>query len=268
MAGNDRPNVLIVEDEPDINNLLADVLTAFDFTPLQAMTGQQALSILAVQKPAAILLDLMLPDINGYEICRQIKTSRATRMIPVLILTALDRPVDRRYGYEVGADDYLTKPFTPEGLVARLRACMVEREEACSACAHLIQTLDLSASINDLKAFNSLATCLYCHTDLEPAQIEALRSGLATLSDTARQWAAGRRFASPVRLTLDLTAERLRLLFQPACEGAQPFLDEHLDADATIPSLFTDAGVIDRVTKENGMVVFEKSLPPPDGPAA
>lgn len=246
-----------------MNDLLADLLTAYGFQPIQATAGRQALAILAREKPSAILLDLMLPDLSGFEICRQLKTSRETRKIPILILTALDRPIDRRYGFETGADDYLTKPFTPESLVERLRTCVDRFAQTCRECAHLVLTVELSASVNDLKAFNALVTCLYCQTDLPSDEIEALRSGLVSLADAARRWAAAHRGASPVRLTIDLDASRLRLAFRPACEGAEAFLAEHLDPEAVVPSAFTDAGIIDRMTTVNGDVLFEKTLPPP-----
>ena len=266
MATEARPRVLIVEDEPDMNHLLADVLSAYGFEPIPAATGQEALTILAEQTPDAILLDLMLPDLNGFELCHQLKTSRTTRKIPVVILTALDRPADRRDGYKTGAADYVTKPFTPEGLVARLRACL---EHCCAVqavqkeCSHLVLTADLSASINDLKVFNTLTTCLYCMTDLVPDQMEALRRGLISLSDAAGHWAADHRSLAPVQLTIDLTPTRLRLQFQPTSKESEGFLAEHLHPEAAVPSEFTDAGVIDRLMEEAGGVVLEKRLRPP-----
>jgi len=130
MPTHDRPRVLVVEDEPDMNNLLADVLRAFDFQPVQAADGREALDRLGEQRPDAVILDLMLPGMSGYELCRRLKTSGETAPIPVLILTALDRETDRRTAYEAGADDYMTKPFAPETLIERLRACLREARRA------------------------------------------------------------------------------------------------------------------------------------------
>jgi len=195
-------------------------------------------------------------------LCHRLKTSRATRKIPIVILTALDRPADRRDGYKTGADDYVTKPFTPEGLVARLRACLDRCCEAQKECSHLVLSVDLSASINDLKTFNTLTTCLYCMTDLAPEQMEALRKGLISLSDAAGHWAAGHRSLSPVRLTTDLNPTRLHLRFQPTSKESEDFIAEHLDPEAAVPSEFTDAGIIDRVIEEEGGVVLEKRLQP------
>jgi len=124
MTSDAPPRVLIVEDEPDMNDLLADILSAYDFDPMQAASGEQCLAMLAEQPPDAILLDLMLPGMSGIEVCKKLKDSPTTRTIPILILTALDSPPDRRNAYEAGADDYMTKPFAPDALVSRLRACL------------------------------------------------------------------------------------------------------------------------------------------------
>ena len=264
MADEKRPRVLIVEDEPDMNNLLAEVLSAYGFESDQAGDAEQALAHLAARTPDAILLDLMLPGLSGLELCRQLKTSRATRTIPIVILTALDRAADRRHGYETGADDYVTKPFTPEGLVARLQVCLDQCRDAQASCGHLTRTLDLSASLADLKAINTLATCLYCYTDFPVPQIEALRSGLVALADAAGQWAAQRRGTSPVRMTVDLNGERLQLKFRAVGEGGDAFLAEHLDAEASVPAAFTDAGIIDRVSRDGAEIVLEKMIPPPE----
>lgn len=262
MANEARLRVLIVEDEPDMNNLLADVLQAFGYDPIQAGSGEQALEILADDRPDAILLDLMLPGISGFELCKQLKGARETRTIPIVILTALDRGIDRRYGFETGADEYMTKPFTPDGLVSRLQACLDRCRDALEECGHLLVTLELTATLTDLKAFNSLVTCLYCHTDFSPQQIEALRQGLVRLSDAAGEWMSQHRSLPPVRLTMDLNAEHLRLVFQPAADGAADFLAQHLSPEAAVPSSFTDAGVIDQMAREDGVVILSKALPP------
>ncbi len=264
MADEKRPRVLIVEDEPDMNNLLAEVLSAYGFEPEQAGDAEQALAHLAARTPDAILLDLMLPGLSGLELCRQLKTSRATRTIPIVMLTALDRAADRRHGYETGADDYVTKPFTPDGLVARLKACLDQCRDALASCGRFTRQIELTASLADLKVINTLATCLYCHTDLSVQQIEALRAGLVALADAAGQWAVQRGGTSPVRMTVDMNGERLQLRFRRAAEGGDAFIAQHLDAEAAVPAGFTDAGIIDRVFREDAEVVLEKVIPPPE----
>jgi len=263
MASEDQARILIVEDEPDMNNLLADVLRAYGFEPVQAIDAEAALCAIAERAPDAILLDLMLPGMSGLELCRQLKSARSTRLIPVIILTALDRSVDRRHGFETGADDYLTKPFTPEGLISRLRLDIQQCREIRDACGQLELHMELAASLADLKAANTLATCLYCRTDLAPEQIEALRAGLVRLSETAGRWAVRHGGASPVRLTAAVGDQRMLLKFTPIAESGNAFLAEHLDAEAAVPAALTDAGMIDSLATVNGEVVLEKILLPP-----
>jgi len=254
--------VLIVEDEPDINNLLAEVLAAYGLEVIQAFTGEDALRLIEKHRPDAVLLDLMLPGLSGYGICRQLKAARATRAIPVLILTALDRSEDRQQAYETGADDYLTKPFSPEGLVARLKDTIERSREAARPAAHVSMAFALEASVAGLKAVSALVTALYCQTALEGETVEALRSGLLRLAAAASDWAAGHTGAPPATLLFDLDGERAAFRFEPAGEDGVAFVNEHLQAQALVPSEFTDAGAIDRQTRDGQAVVMEKALPP------
>jgi len=257
-----RKRVLIVEDDPDMNRLVADVLSAYGFEPIRAASGEQALSLLVKDMPDAILLDLMLPGASGFELCKHLKTARVTRPIPIIILTALDRRMDWRCAYESGADEYITKPFTPDGLVERLQAVLAQCRQAREDCDHMRSAIELTGSVADLKALNLFITCLYCKTELAPAEIEALRAGLEQLADAAGEWAALHGDRPPVRLTIDLTSERLHLALEPISDEGKAFLAQHLDAEAAVPASFIDAGVIDTVTPDGDRVVLAKALGP------
>jgi DNA-binding response OmpR family regulator len=113
--------VLVVEDESSIASFVALYLKNAGYGVKTAATGGEALADVAAETPALIVLDLMLPDIDGIEVCRRIRTSSD---VPILMLTARDEDVDRIIGLEVGADDYLTKPFNPRELVARVKAIL------------------------------------------------------------------------------------------------------------------------------------------------
>jgi two-component system phosphate regulon response regulator PhoB len=115
-------SVLLVDDERDLLSLLDFNLRAAGFETLLATTGEQALAHLRRHVPDLVLLDLMLPDIPGTELCRQIKADVRTRHVPVVMLTAKGEEVDRVVGFELGADDYVTKPFSVRELVLRLKA--------------------------------------------------------------------------------------------------------------------------------------------------
>jgi two-component system alkaline phosphatase synthesis response regulator PhoP len=125
MAG-DTQTILVVEDEQAIASFVAAYLKKDGFAVRMTASGQEALNLVAAEAPALVVLDLMLPDLDGMEVCRRI---RETSTLPVLMLTARDDDLDKIAGLEVGADDYLTKPFNPRELVARVRAILRRSSE-------------------------------------------------------------------------------------------------------------------------------------------
>jgi len=114
--------VLLCDDERDLLSVLDFNLRAAGFEPILATRGEEALLALKRRVPDLVLLDLMLPDLPGTEICRRIKSDPRTRHVPVVMLTAKGEEVDRVVGFELGADDYVTKPFSVRELVLRLKA--------------------------------------------------------------------------------------------------------------------------------------------------
>jgi two-component system phosphate regulon response regulator PhoB len=118
------PYVLLVDDERDLLSLVDFNLRAAGLETQLATSGAQALAELRRRVPDLVLLDLMLPDLPGTEICRQIKSDPRTRHVPVMMLTARGEEVDRVVGFELGADDYVTKPFSVRELVLRVKAVL------------------------------------------------------------------------------------------------------------------------------------------------
>ena len=132
--------ILIVEDEADLANTVAFNLEQEGFRPKIVGTGAQALEhVRGGMPPDLVVLDLMLPDISGTEVCRQLRQGAETRKIPVLMLTAKSDPIDRVVGFEVGADDYVTKPFSVRELVLRIRAILRRTESAPAAEPELLR---------------------------------------------------------------------------------------------------------------------------------
>src|SRR4029077_9099522 len=113
--------VLVVEDEASIASFVAAYLKNAGYAVRTTASGTEALKLVESEKPALVVLDLMLPDIDGVEVCKRI---RQTSDLPVLMLTARDEDIDKIIGLEVGADDYLTKPFNPRELVARIKSVL------------------------------------------------------------------------------------------------------------------------------------------------
>jgi phosphate regulon transcriptional regulator PhoB len=117
-------DVLVVEDEPDIRTLVVHHLTRDGFRCRTAATGPEALAAVRKTPPDLVILDLMLPELNGIEVCRRLRGDAATAAVPIIMLTARADEVDRVVGLEMGADDYVVKPFSPKELVARVRAVL------------------------------------------------------------------------------------------------------------------------------------------------
>jgi len=130
MAGK---KILIVEDEPDIRKLVHYNLAQERFMVLEAEDGEKALKTIQREKPHLIILDLMLPGLSGLELCRNLRERPETARLPILMLTAKASEADRVVGLELGADDYLTKPFSPRELVARVKAILRRAELAATA---------------------------------------------------------------------------------------------------------------------------------------
>ena len=122
--------ILIVEDEPDIAQLVKLYLEKDGFRPTIAKTGVEGLKLVKAERPDMVILDLMLPEMDGLEICKKIRTSIDTALLPIMMLTAKAEESDTIIGLELGADDYVTKPFSPKVLVARVKALFRRLERA------------------------------------------------------------------------------------------------------------------------------------------
>ncbi|MCX6966405.1 MAG: response regulator [Verrucomicrobia bacterium] len=119
-----KPKILIADDEPDVVELVAANLRTAGFEVLKAEDGPSALAVVREQAPQLLILDLMLPGMSGLEVCRVLKGDSATSAIPIVMLTAKAEEVDRIVGLELGADDYVTKPFSPRELVLRVKSVL------------------------------------------------------------------------------------------------------------------------------------------------
>lgn len=129
-----KARILIVEDDPDIAQLLQHYFTSLGYEVQAVARGQEALERTRQQLPHLIILDIMLPDIDGYEVCRRLRTNLRTSHIPIIFLTQRDERSDRIAGLELGADDYITKPFDIEELRLRVQNAIrrAERESLTS----------------------------------------------------------------------------------------------------------------------------------------
>ena len=125
-----KPKILIVDDETDALDILGYKLKEAGFIPIMAKDGTRALAMARDERPALILLDVMLPEVDGLEVCKILRRDPATSSIPILMLTARASEMDRVLGLELGADDYVTKPFSPRELVLRIKKILARAKTA------------------------------------------------------------------------------------------------------------------------------------------
>jgi len=124
----DKQKILIADDEPGVRLLVSRILEE-EYTVLEAADGEEAIDIAKGQQPALILMDLMMPNMDGYAACLRIKADQATKGIPVIILTGIGHELNKRFAEEMGADGYITKPFTRESLLGEMRQLLVSSQQ-------------------------------------------------------------------------------------------------------------------------------------------
>ncbi len=124
MSRTDKRKILIVDDEPNVRRLVRTMLKK-KFIVLEAEDGGQAIDIACIEKPDLILMDIMMPKMDGYTSCYTIKKEPTTRSIPILMLTAIDLKLNLKLSQEIGADGYITKPFTPQALLDNIAQFLV-----------------------------------------------------------------------------------------------------------------------------------------------
>ena len=200
--------IMIVEDDREIRSLLADFLGREGYTTVCAEDGIAMDRALAQTRPDLVVLDIMLPGEDGLSICRRL---RAKGGLPILMLTAKGEDIDRIVGLEIGADDYLPKPFNPRELLARIRA-MLRRAEG-PAPAQAPRRLGFGALVADLDA-RSLTDAEAAVVELTSAEFELLacfleRPKRVLSRDQLLDWTRGRS-AEPYDRTIDVSISRLR----------------------------------------------------------
>jgi two-component system, OmpR family, response regulator len=204
----DDRTIMIVEDDREIRSLLADFLTREGYATVSAGDGAAMDRALLHTRPDLIVLDIMLPGEDGLSICRRL---RARGRLPILMLTAKGEDIDRIVGLEIGADDYLPKPFNPRELLARIRAVLRRVDEPAEA--RMSRRLGFGTLVADLDA-RSLVDADQSAVELTSAEFDLLacfleRPKRVLARDQLLDWTRGRT-AEPFDRTIDVSVSRLR----------------------------------------------------------
>jgi phosphate regulon transcriptional regulator PhoB len=201
--------VLVVEDEPDIRRLVVLHLEREGFRCRTAATGSDALREVKAAAPDLVVLDLMLPEVDGLEVCRRLRRDTSTAAIPIIMLTAKSDEIDRIVGLEVGADDYVGKPFSPKELVARVRAVLRRSHPDPSPPVLTVGPITLDAARHAVSLNGQAIVLTPKEFDLLQALLEAAGRVLSREFLLNRVWGYARADVIESR-TVDVHVRRLR----------------------------------------------------------
>ncbi len=171
-----KGKILIIEDDRDIVEMVEYNLKGEGFEIISAFDGNQGIESAGREQPDLIILDLMLPVIDGFEVCRIVKNNQATANIPIIILSAKSQETDKVVGLELGADDYVTKPFSPRELIARIRAIL--RRGRKSQPAERIERGDIVIDSTRHKVIVSGTEISLTFTEFKLLEVMARRPGV------------------------------------------------------------------------------------------
>lgn len=200
--------ILVVDDDPAIRDVLVRILQREDYLPITAANGLEALELVLRESPDLILLDVTMPVLDGFTVCKQLKDNEQTALIPVTMLTGLDDREHRRRGIEVGADDFLTKPIEQNLLRARLRSQLrikrltdqLDRTESVIFMLALAVEAKDSYTEGHLRRLASYSEQLARAAQLDPVQVKAIRLG-GLLHDIGKIAVDDAVLGKPTRLT-------------------------------------------------------------------
>lgn len=209
--------VLVVDDEKDITALVAYHLEREGFHVLQAHDGLQALELVKRERPSLLVLDLMLPHLSGLDVCRRLRKEPDTARLPILMLTAKADETDKVLGLELGGDDYLTKPFGPRELVARVKALMRRTEETPAAEIVKVGNLEIDLGRYTVTVRKRAVELTTKEFDLLKALVLAKGRALTREHLLDRVWGYERASEIESR-TVDVHVRRLREKLGPEAE--------------------------------------------------
>jgi phosphate regulon transcriptional regulator PhoB len=205
-----KGRVLVVDDEDSIRELIVFNLEQQGFEVLQAANGVEAIHRVEEGRPDLIILDLMLPMMDGLEVCQKLRRSEEYSAIPIIMLTARSEEVDRVLGLEIGADDYVTKPFSPRELMARVKAILRRLNQP----PVIVETDELSIGVLKVDPSRHLVTFKGVELELTPKEFELLylmgiQPGQVLTRDVLLEKVWGYEYLGDTR-TVDVHIRRLR----------------------------------------------------------
>jgi DNA-binding response OmpR family regulator len=222
---------LIVEDHPDQAEMVARLLRLHDYEPIVAETGERGLEMARRHAPDVVLLDLMLPDINGFDVCRRLRSERSTMLTPIVMLTALGDDENRTHGFRVGANAYVSKPYGIDELFGAISAARAWRvgmdEENMQGEIHV----ELNSEIAFLQELNDFLMNLCKSTPFSNEQVMQLRQAVLEMGQNAIEWGNRHRVEQLVHIRYRLFDDRVEIVVRDQGPGFDPNRLPHAAAD-------------------------------------
>ena len=211
--------ILAVDDEVHILELISFNLKSAGYNVVTALTGEEALKRCEVEKPSLVLLDIMLPGIDGLEVCRRLKGDRTTSNIPIIMLTARGDEVDKILGLELGADDYITKPFSVTDLAARVKSQMTPLAPQQESEPQTLRCGDIVIDITNYEAFKGGEKLSLTLKEFELLKVLVLSRGKVLTRDFLLDRIWGYEYYGETR-TVDVHIRHLRQKL-----GEEPYIE-------------------------------------------
>ena len=214
--------VLIVDDERDTNALLAHLVRARGDRPVQVFGGEEVAAAVRKHAPDVILLDLMLPDLDGFTVCDRLKRDRETNLIPVIMVTALSDADHRAAGVRVGANGYLSKPFTPEQVYEAIDTALLWRDEHHKRGTRGEVNFHVRSEATYLQEVNDLLADLYAHTPLTERQVKELRQAVMEMGSNAIEWGHRKNADLVLQIVYRISPDHITLVIRDQGPGFNP----------------------------------------------
>ena len=222
------PTALIVEDEPEANKLLAMLVQLRGYQTESALDGAQAIEHLQKHVPDVVFLDLMLPDVDGYEICRSLKSSGSTSAVPVIIVTARITAENRMESFRAGADDFIPKPYMPDEIFEALEQAQIWKSEIQSSLISGEAWLDSRDEAKTLRSLARLRNAIRAWSGLDSETIDELNRTVKSLWSSAAEWGKRSRLDQVATLGYSVTEACLTL----TVTDEAGWLERHRQLDA------------------------------------
>jgi DNA-binding response OmpR family regulator len=217
-----RERILVVEDDEDLCAILCRFLEGEGFRADAVHDGESAVERVRRERPDGIVLDVMLPRMNGFDVCQELKFHRETNLIPVLMLTALGDRESRERGLWVGANAYVTKPYDPHDLLNKIRQMLEHRRELLEHKVHARVELCMESDSRVREQLNDLLSDLFLITPLSEEEVHRIRYAVLEMTENAIEWGNRRQKELTVRIAYEVTDTSVRFVITDEGPGFDP----------------------------------------------